>query len=84
MTLEEKQQLRKGLRQYHGAFTEVARRCECTLSFVMQVFNGHRNSEYVLAQAAKLLRERTEEKARLEQEAVNDLKAAIALAQQPS
>jgi len=84
MTLEEKQQLRKGLRQYHGAFTEVARRCECTLSFVMQVFNGSRNSEYVLAQASKLLLERTEEKAKLEKQAITDLKAAMELAQQPS
>lgn len=84
MTSEEKQLLRQGLRNHYGAFSEVARRSNCTPSFVLKVFNGTRNSDLVLANAAQVYKERMEEKARLEKQQAQAFRAALELVQQPS
>lgn len=55
MSKEERLELKKKLREFHGSLTQVAKRAELSHPFVLMVLNGSRNSEKVLTIATQVL-----------------------------
>lgn len=58
MTTEEIKTLRTNLKKHYGAMTEIAERCEVTLSYVGYVLRGEKDNAKVLEVACEVLLER--------------------------